>query len=510
MINIIPKPNKAVELGGMVKLGKLIDNGYSNAKNLYDNVFKDDGVDVIISTNSAMSAESYSINCTDDAVNIVVGDERGAIYAVQSLIQLNNNGSIPKVTIDDKPQYAWRGFMLDSARHFWTVEHIKEILDLMSNLKLNIFHWHLTDDQGWRIEIKKYPILTKKGSIRKETQLSVNKPTFDGKEYGRGLFYTQEQIKDIIAYAKNLGIDILPEIDMPGHLIGVLSCFPELSCEGKPIDVSSKWGVLDTIGCCGNDKFYDFVKDILDEVTALFPFEYFHIGGDEVPKTKWKTCPKCQAKIKELGLKNENELQGYFNKFVMNYIAPKGKKLIGWNEILDASTLDKNTIIQWWTPGGKGPALNWIKSGGKAILSRHTDCYMDHSYEIRPLIKQYNFSYRQQGIENNSNILGIESPQWTEYIRDKAKFDFNTYPRMMALAEASWLDDEKRNNFAEFEDRLEAMRNYFTNKFNIIIADKFTYEGKRFKGKLLRMPRAWTRWKLDPYREFNEAMAEKK
>lgn len=512
MLNIIPKPNKAVELGGKIALGKLNDGGFKNAAAIYNKAFcSTDGASVTITTDKTMSKNSYKIECADNAVNITVADENGAIYAIQTLRQLNTDGSIPKVIIDDKPQYEWRAFMLDSARHFWTVEHVKEILELMSNLKLNVFHWHLTDDQGWRIEIKKYPELTEIGSVRRETQLRVINPKYDGKEYGKGLYYTQEQIKDVIAYAKKLGIDIVPEIDMPGHLIAVLTCFPELSCEGKKIEVSTKWGVMDTIGCCGNDDFYKFVEDILDEVTDLFPFEYFHIGGDEVPKTKWKSCPKCQAKIKELGLNNENELQGYFNNYVMKFVAKKGKKLIGWNEILDASTLDKNTIIQWWTPThGKALALKWLASGGKAILSRHTEVYMDHSYEVRPLKKQYFFNYKQLGIKDPTNVIGIEAPQWTEYISERGKFDFCTYPRLMALSEAAWTNDSIRNDYRGFEDRLENMREYFEKTYNIKMADQFSYRGNHLGFFLYRPLKAWKRWHNDPFREYNTAMAKNK
>lgn len=510
MINIIPKPFRIETLGGAVKLGKLCECAYPNAKSLFAKIFAsaDDGTTVSIISKESIAKGGYVLKVNDDGIIIESSSENGAIYAIQTLAQVYDGVNVPKMNIEDKPQYEWRAFMLDSARHFWSVEHIKNTLDIMSNLKLNVFHWHLTDDQGWRLEIKKYPELTEKGSIRKESQLRVTNPIFDGIEYGQGLFYTQEDVKDVIAYAQSLGISVVPEIDMPGHLIAVLSCHPEWSCEGKPVEVSSKWGVMDTIGCCGNDDFYKFVEDILDEVCDLFPFEYFHIGGDEVPKTKWKTCPKCQAKINELGLAGENELQGYFTNYVMQYVAQKGKKLIGWNEILDATTLDKNTVIQWWTPmHGKGLALNWLASGGKAILSKHQDFYMDHSYIVRPLKKQYNFTYKKLGIKDRTNVLGIEAPQWTEYISTKEKFDFCTYPRMLALAECAWTEDDARD-YNEFVNRLETMREYFEKTFGIAMADKFSYEGKHL-GAFMREARGWPKWHANPNHELEQAKARK-
>lgn len=508
MINILPKPNLVKSIGGIVKLGVIEICDYSNAKNLFNKLFdsKDGGINVVVKTNKELPCGAYKLSVSDDIIEIHTSSENGAIFAIQTLAQVYDGQNVPKMIIEDKPQYEWRAFMLDSARHFWSVEHVKKTLDIMSNLKLNVFHWHLTDDQGWRLEIKKYPELTEKGSIRKESQLRVTNPIYDGKEYGKGLFYTQNEITDVINYAKSLGIDVVPEIDMPGHLIAVLSCHPEWSCEGKPVEVSSKWGVMDTIGCCGNDDFYKFVEDVLDEVCDLFPFEYFHIGGDEVPKTKWKTCPKCQAKIKELGLSGENELQGYFTNYVMQYVAKKGKKLIGWNEILDATTLDKNTVIQWWTPmHGKALALNWLANGGKAILSKHQDFYMDHSYIVRPLKKQYNFTYKKLGIKDNSNVLGIEAPQWTEYISTKEKFDFCTYPRMLALAECAWTNDNLRE-YGEFVDRLETMREYFEKTFGITMADKFSYEGKHL-GAFMREARGWPKWHANPNHELEQAKA---
>ena len=244
---------------------------------------------------------------------------------------------MPYVTVSDAPKYAYRGFMLDCARHFWTIDKIKQILDVMAALKMNEFHWHLSEDQGWRAEIKKYPLLTEKGSIRNGTQVSPRDSAPDSArvkdaEYGRGLYYTQEQMREIVAYAAQRHIEVIPEIDMPGHMVAAIACYPELSCRGEATEVSPKWGVLDNICCCGKEDVYRFAKDVIDELVEIFPGRFFHIGGDEVPKKRWKECPACQKKIRELGLKDENALQGYFNNQIAEYLRSKGKRMIAWNE----------------------------------------------------------------------------------------------------------------------------------------------------------------------------------
>ena len=266
-----------------------------------------------------LAPEGYAIKSIPEGIQVLASTEAGAFYALMSLEQMGEGGEMTCCYVNDAPKYGYRSFQLDCARHFWTVDKIKQILRLQAAIKMNTFHWHLSDDQGWRAEIKKYPLLTQKGSIRKDTPLSLagynqGKEAHDGKEYGRGLFYTQEQMKEIVEYAWSLHIQVVPEIDMPGHMVAAIACYPELSCTGEETEVSNRWGVMDNILCCGNEKVYAFAKDIIDELCEIFPAPYFHIGGDEVPKTRWKTCPKCQAKIKELGLQDENALQGYFKQ----------------------------------------------------------------------------------------------------------------------------------------------------------------------------------------------------
>lgn len=512
MINIIPSPLQYCLYDGTVYItaSTIVTTEFIKAKNILEKHFSKFngtlGASVFIVKDETLAADEYKLTVTDKNVKMLVGGAQAAIYGAQSLIQLAGmNGEVCQCDIHDKPRYKWRGFMLDSARHFQPIEHIKSILDVMGNLKLNIFHWHLTDDQGWRIEIKKYPLLAQKGCIRSSTQLKSLSAQNDGQQYGEGLFYSQDEIKDIVNYANNLGISVVPEIDMPGHLMSAISCYNDLSCEGQPVEVSNRWGVRDIIGCAGGEKLYEFVKDILDEVCALFPYEYFHIGGDEVPKTKWKNCPKCQAKIAELKLSNEEELQGYFNNFVGGYIKRFNKHLIGWNEILNATELDTETVIQWWTPSsGKAKVLNFMQKGGKVILSKHQNFYLDHSYAIRPLSKTYNFNYTMLGIKDDTQVLGVEAPQWTEYIREKGKFDFNTYPRMMALAENAWTQNDKLN-YQDFEARLEHSREFFESMYNLKLANPFFYRGNSIKSSFFRAARAWSSWSKNPYAEYNQS-----
>jgi hexosaminidase len=475
MLNIIPYPNHVKQLGGTAAF-----NG-----------------DVKI--NTALQTDEYRINCVNGVAEVEAGGDEGAFYALETIKQLKDeNGILPAVEICDKPFYKYRGFMLDCARHFWSVEKIKQFLDVMAALKLNYFHWHLTEDQGWRAEIKKYPLLTGKGAVRKGTPLkpSAHKAD-DGVEYGNGLFYTQEEMREVVAYAKARKIEVIPEIDMPGHLVAAIACYPNLSCTSEQVEVSAEWGVLDNIGCCGKDDVYNFIKDVIDELVEIFSCEYFHIGGDEVPKGRWEKCPACQAKMRELNLKNENALQGHFNNEICKYLKTKNKKMIGWNEILEASdTLDKDIITQFWTSNKTHlkSVRTRLNDGGKVLLSVWGFVYMDHPYLVRNLKKTYSLSAKNVGLEASPNIIGVEAPQWTEYVRDEKKLDFNTYPRLITMAEVGWTNDENKN-YKCFETRLENMRGYFKSLGASIPAKKY-YRGETLK--FARFARGWKLWRSNP------------
>ncbi|MEG1608468.1 MAG: beta-N-acetylhexosaminidase [Clostridia bacterium] len=480
------------------------------------------GGNIVFQNDPSLAVEEYFLDVEEGKIIITASAEAGAFYAVQSLRQLaemdiadgGDKIACPCCIIKDKPRFKHRAFMLDVCRHFFDKDTVKEFLEMMALLKMNVFHWHLSEDQGWRIEIKKYPLLTTKGTIRKSTSTNVLNYASNGEArtnqpYGEGKFFTQDDIKEIVAYAQELHIDIIPEIDMPGHMMAAIACYPELSCEGKDVDVSARWGVMDTIGCVGGDKFLPFVKDVIDEVCQLFPYEYFHLGGDEVPKSKWKACPKCQAKIKELGLKNENELQGWFNNQILEYLKTKNKKVIGWNEILDASELSSETVVQWWTKGVAASGVGkWLEKGNKVVISPCPYVYFDHFYSMKDLKKTYSLDLDTVGLSQKfeSQTLGFEAPQWTEFVRDIGKLHFNTYPRLQAIAEIGWTAKQNKN-FADFECRLKDFSKILDKK-NIGYAPRKFYlcRGISNWGRFINAPMNWVR---NPNSEYERWLAEK-
>ncbi len=521
MISIIPKPLKVNEKKGVFKYTFMttIGGDFPLTKMQLVQAFSKSGVegsvisakgDINFVKDESLDKEGYILIVDNDSITIKASDEAGAFYSLQTLRQLSlvdtiHNAEeidIPCCEIQDKPRFKRRAFMLDVARHFYGVDVVKQCLDMMALNKLNVFHWHLTDDQGWRIEIKKYPLLTEQGSKRKGTQLAGNK--MEDKEYGDGLYFTQEQIKEVVEYAKKLHIEVLPEIDMPGHLVAAINCYPELSCEGKQIDVSTHWGILDDIGCVGGDKLMPFVKDIIDEIVELFPYPYLHIGGDEVPKKKWKVCPKCQAKIKELSLKSEEDLQGWFNNQILQYLKTKGRSMIGWNEILRATELSDETIIQWWIHSAKMSGVDkWLAKGNKVILTPEPYLYMDHCYDMKDLKKYYSVDLDTMGLNMSfeSQVLGIEAPLWTEYIRELGKLQFNIYPRMQALGEINWTAKENKN-FADFETRLPVQMKIM-DTLNIKYANRDAYLVRGFKN-WGRASKAWLNWSKNQNHEYEK------
>ncbi|MEG2084435.1 MAG: beta-N-acetylhexosaminidase [Clostridia bacterium] len=529
MLSVIPKPNKVLEKrGSFIITSKLtVNSEFSQGLAMVKDLFlghseisigsTKNEADITIKEKANYEEEKYLLDISPNGIEIFASGVVGVFYALQTLRQIAkidtvdnlDNTEIGSAYIMDSPRFEHRGFMLDEARHFFGMELVKKTLDMMAMLKLNVFHWHLTDDQGWRIEIKKYPLLTQKGSIRRSTQLDLigynaNKEKHDNTIYGEGKFYTQKQIKEVVAYASKLNISVIPEIDMPGHLIAAIACYPELSCFDEKIEVSTRWGVMDTIGCMGKPNLMEFVKNIIDEVVELFPAQYFHIGGDEVPKTKWKKCEKCQAKIKELGLKDENALQGYFNNEVLKYLQSKGKKLIGWDEILEASALSSDVIAQYWEGNAsKNGVADWLQKGNKIIISYNPFVYMDHFYSMKDLPKFYSMDLDTTGLDTKyeQNVLGMEAPQWTEYVRDITKFNFNTYPRMQALAEICWTNKENKN-FEDFDSRLQQFLPIL-DKLNIGYAPREIYICKGIKG-YFRKGNAHKNWIKDPNFEMNE------
>lgn len=419
------------------------------------------------------NSEGYFLEVTDENITIKGAGVSGLFYGVQTLLQLiypqvqsGSEITIPGLVINDAPQFKWRGMHMDVSRHFYSVSFIKKMLDIMASLKLNTFHWHLTDDQGWRIEIKRYPKLTEVGAWRKETMEGHYTETdqkFDGMRYGG--YYTQEEIKEVVKYAQSRQITIVPEIEMPGHAVAALSAYPEYSCTGGPFDVYTKWGVSDDVYCAGKDETFVFLENILDEVIELFPGQYIHVGGDECPKSRWEQCPHCQKRIADEGLKNEFELQSYFIKRIEKYIASKGKKLIGWDEILEGGLAERATVMSW---RGFIGGVEAAHTGHYVVMAPTDFCYFDY-YQgnpaeeplaiggALPLDKVYAFNPVPStlSIEDRKYILGAQANVWTEYITNENKFEYMVFPRLCAMAEILWTPVEKQN-YRQFLTRLDS------------------------------------------------------
>ena len=402
--------------------------------------------------------EGYTLNISPEDIIIEAGDAAGAFYAVQTLKQIVpvqayetpidlKKLNLPTLAIEDTPHFAYRGFMLDCARHFWNVETVKEIIDILATHKMNKLHWHLTEDQGWRIEIKKYPLLTEIGSLREQTTTGHNEG-FDGIPYGG--YYTQKDIKEIVKYAQERFVTIIPEIEIPGHSLGALCAYPWLGCRGEEGNYKTwpLWGVSPQIACAGKESTFKFWEDVLGEVIDLFPGEYIHIGGDEAPRDEWKVCPLCQQRIKENGLKNEAELQSYVTHRVEEFLNKHGRKLIGWDEILEGGVSQSATIMSW---RGASGGINAAKKGNYAIMTPNNHCYFDYFQTTDkldepdaiggyvPLYKTYELNpYDKLTAEQQKFILGVQGNLWCEYVPTRMQLQYMALPRLGAIAEIGW------------------------------------------------------------------------
>ncbi len=428
---------------------------------------------------------AYHLGVSKKGIYIAGDNETGVFYGIQTLIQLlplpadAKTLSIPGVQIDDRPRFAYRGLMLDVGRHFMPVPFVKRFIDYLALHKMNYFHWHLTEDQGWRIEIKKYPRLTEVAAWRDGTV--IGKRPWKGNDNERyGGFYTQDQIKDVVAYASARYVTIIPEIEMPGHGSAAIAAYPWLSCfpdektnipdsilsdEGKKAMgkiVYEKWGVAEDVFCAGKDSVFQFLQDVIDEVVPLFPSKYIHVGGDECPKTNWKRCPLCQKRIHDLGLKDEHELQSYFIQRMEKYINNKGKTLIGWDEILEGG-LAPNAVVMSWR-GEKG-GIEAAKERHTVIMTPTTYVYFDYSQTRHddsltiggfiPLEKVYKYEPipAELPVENGRYILGGQANIWTEYMSTPSKVEYMMFPRVTALSEVLWSPESVRN-WDDFQKRL--------------------------------------------------------
>jgi len=469
---------------------------------------------------SISNFEAYKLKITSQEITVKTSSAKGAFYAIQSLIQLlppefvsknfkSKGLNIKAVEIEDAPQFQYRGMHLDVSRNMFSVDFIKKYIDAMAMLKMNTFHWHLTDDQGWRIEINKYPKLQEVAAYRKETLIghySDQPHQFDVKKYGG--YYTQDEVKEIVAYAEERFVTVIPEIEMPGHSQAAIAAYPQLGCTGEQVEVATKWGVFEDIYCT-KDETFNFLEDILDEILTLFPSEYIHIGGDEAPKTRWKTCDNCQARIKSEGLKDEHELQNYFITRMEKYLNSKGRQIIGWDEILEGGLAPNATVMSW---RGINGAIEAAKSGHNVVMTPTSHCYFDYYQSdtddeplaiggYLPLEKVYSFNPIPEELneEEAKYVLGAQGNIWTEYMPTEAKVEYMAFPRMLAMSEVVWTNSENKNyqdfvaRVENFHKRLEALNINYANHLYEIEGQMLSEEGKAFyklktltKGKTIK------------------------
>lgn len=415
-------------------------------------------------------------------IHIRAQDPRGLFYGVQTMRLLlpleveardvteEVNWRVDGVTVEDWPQFKWRGLHLDVGRHFYPLPVIKKFLDLMALQKFNVFHWHLTEDQGWRVEIKKYPRLTEVGAFRQSTPIPADRNRSDNTPYGG--YYTQDDVREVVAYAAERFITVVPEIEIPGHALATLAAYPQFGCVGSGYEVGTKWGIYNDVFCAGNDDLYPFLEDILDEVMALFPGDFIHIGGDECPKVRWQVCQKCQKKISTAGLVDEDELQSYVIRRMERYLNENGRRLIGWDEILEGGLAPNATVMSW---RGVQGGIHAATAGHDVVMTPNTHCYLDYyqseDIENEPpaiggfisLEKAYQFD-PLQGIpaDKARNVLGGQGNLWTEYIPAPAQLEYMAYPRATGLAEVLWSGpgrdyDEFLRRLPELLERFDAL-----------------------------------------------------
>ena len=442
MLNLIPAPRGSVHMQeGSVKLPETVtvslgdfapwcleafaarlDSHVETAENGFITLKKAD-----------IAKEGYKLTVTKDGITVEAADESGAVWALTTVTELTAEGeALPIVTIEDAPHYGHRGLSLDCSRHFFTADEVKKVIDQMTRVKLNVLHWHLVDDQGWRIECKTLPLLH-------ETT---------------GTYYTQEEIRSVIEYARVRGMEIIPEIDMPGHTRSMIAAYPHLSCFGEKTELCQFGGIFEKILCPGKDETFEFIEKLLTEVCALFPDDRFHIGGDEAPKTEWKKCPHCKARMEALGLTDYEDLQGYFTKRVVAILKKHGKRAVFWNDVLESKDVDTENIVQYWTAQHEAPVPAFIERGGKVIFSNMSALYFDYPHGINSLNKVYHYQPVVMGksYADSPNMLGYEAALWSEQVETPEHLEELLFPRLYAVSEIAW---NEAGDYADFEYRAE-------------------------------------------------------
>ena len=442
MLNLIPAPRGSVHMQeGSVKLPETVTVSLGDFAPWCLEAFAarlDGHVETVengfITLKKAdIAKEGYKLTVTKDGITVEAADESGAVWALTTVTELTAEGeALPIVTIEDAPHYGHRGLSLDCSRHFFTADEVKKVIDQMTRVKLNVLHWHLVDDQGWRIECKTLPLLH-------ETT---------------GTYYTQEEIRSVIEYARVRGMEIIPEIDMPGHTRSMIAAYPHLSCFGEKTELCQFGGIFEKILCPGKDETFEFIEKLLTEVCALFPDDRFHIGGDEAPKTEWKKCPHCKARMEALGLTDYEDLQGYFTKRVVAILKKHGKRAVCWNDVLESKDVDTGNIIQYWTAQHEAPVPAFIERGGKVIFSNMSALYFDYPHGINSLNKVYHYQPVVMGksYADSPNMLGYEAALWSEQVETPEHLEELLFPRLYAVSEIAW---NEAGDYADLEHRAE-------------------------------------------------------
>lgn len=388
---------------------------------------------LILVRDASLADEGYQLSVTPQGVSVAAATEQGVIWALTTLAQnIDARGEMPCVEMKDAPAFQHRGFHFDSCRHFFEKDEVLKVIEQAALCKINVLHWHLSDDQGWRIESKVFPQL----------QQVENQP-----------YYTQDELREVVAFAASCGIDVIPELDMPGHTTSIIAAMPELSCTGQPIKLATTGGIFDDILCVGKDKTIDVVLKILDEVSALFPSRYFHVGGDEAPKKRWKACPDCNARLQALGLENFEQLQGWFMGRLQEHLREKSKTAIFWNDVLQGGGIAEDGIIQYWMPTADRGVTDWFNKGGRMVFSDMFHLYFDYPPSVMPLERAYRYTPRigKRDCSADANTRGIECCLWTERIETVEHLERRLFPRLFALAEAAWTTERE---YADFKKRL--------------------------------------------------------
>lgn len=408
-------------------------------------------------TPSGGCEESYTLKIEPEGVALEAPSDKGILYAAHTLMQIflqfGPEMALPCLTIEDRPRFAWRGLMLDEGRHFQGMAQVKRLLDIMARLKLNTFHWHLTEDQGWRIEIERYPRLTEIGSRRAGT--GYGSPRQGHNHIPHEGFYSQDEIREVVAYAAARNITIVPEIEIPGHSNAALAAYPEYSCTGGPFAVGTHWGWYYDVYCAGKEKAFEFLQNVLDEVIGLFPGNVLHIGGDEAPRRKWKQCPDCRRRALELGTSIDG-LQTYFSNRIAAFLQERGRRAIGWSEILQPG-LTETAMVQYWLHQPE-KIVAAMRQGRDVIMTPMTDLYLDYTYALIPLRHLYYFEpvFPALSAADAAHVKGIEVPLWTEFVWNQARLDYQLFPRLLAAAEIGWTEGRKKD-YAGFETRLTGL-----------------------------------------------------